>query len=75
MMTPESTTIPTCECARVYVCVQCMKEVEHSEVMTPESRTTVMYVYSYGRKSLLGSVVCLFLTMVTLAEEFYFLGR
>ena len=44
-------------------------------MMTPESRTTVMYVYSYGRKSLLGSVVCLFLTMVTLAEEFYFLGR
>ena len=23
MMTPESTTIPTCECACVYVCVQC----------------------------------------------------
>ena len=32
-------------------------------MMTPESRTTVMYVYSYGRKSLPGSVVCLFLTI------------
>ena len=39
MMTPESTTMPTCECACVYVCVQCMKEVEHSEVMTPDSTT------------------------------------
>ena len=70
VMTPESTTIPTCECACVYVCVQCggrwstrrwwsqsqpqylhvsvracvcmcavWREVEHSEVMTPESTT------------------------------------
>ena len=119
VMTPESTTIPTCECACVCVCVQCggrwctrrwwpqsqpqylhvsvracvyvcsvegggalggddprvnhntymwvcvrvcmcavWREVVHSELMTPESHTTVMYVYSWGRKSLLGSVVC-----------------
>ena len=38
MMTPESTTVPTCVCVHVCMCAV-WKEVEHSEVMTPESTT------------------------------------
>ena len=36
-MIPESSTLPTCECACMRVCV--WREKEHCEVMTPESST------------------------------------